>query len=255
MRALGLYQGIVNHRRTRPCLHSFNYRMTQTWIDLQQLDLLDRISVFWSTRGPNIVRFKPENYFPSQASDQSDLYQRVCKQIHQQTNKDFNGKAYLLANLSYWGYCYNPIVFVCCYENDELRYLVAEVHNTPWNERFVYVHDIESTTGSIDEKGYYHAHFKKSFHVSPFMPMNLQYHWTYKIDDSRFFIDMNVLEKEQSIFNATLNLKGSPLQRHQANGIPFRFPFTCVKVMSAIYWQAFKLWLKRVPFHTHTTTK
>lgn len=255
MKALGLYQGVISHHRSRPREHRFDYRMIQVWVDLQQVDLLDKISIFWSSKGRNLVRFKPQNYFSNESDCQPDLYQRVCNQIHKNTGKIFSGQAYLLANLSYWGHCYNPVIFVCCYEGSELQYLVAEVHNTPWDERFVYVHDVKSQKNAQDGQGYHHASFKKSFHVSPFMPMDLQYNWTYKISESHFFINMKLLEKGKSIFNATLDLTGGPLSTSQANRIPFRYPFICLKVVVTIYWQALKLWLKRIPFHSHPTRK
>ena len=255
MRALGLYKGTVSHSRSQPKPHRFGYFMMQVWVDLQQLHLLDEISPFWSSTKRNLVRFRSQNYLPSETSSDPDLYQRVAKQVHAHTGKAFNGRAYLLANLSYWGYCFNPIAFVFCYDNDELSYLVTEVRNTPWGERCVYVHDILAQQDAKDEKGYYHATFDKKFHVSPFMPMALQYHWAYKISDGDFLMNMNLYKDGQAIFNVTVDLSGQSLTATQAHLIPFRYPFTCLKVITAIYWQAFQLWLKKLPFHPHTTSK
>ena len=86
-----------------------------------------------------------KNYLPGRQS----LYQEVCARVKEHTGNSFDGEAYLLANMSYWGFCFNPVVFVACYQGEKLRYLVAEVHNTPWNERFTYVHDIGSVDGGI----------------------------------------------------------------------------------------------------------
>ena len=60
----------------------------------------------------------------------------------------------------------NPIALFYCFEEDQLIQVVAEVHNTPWNERYVYVVPISADMAS-----------RKQFHVSPFMPMNTEYHW------------------------------------------------------------------------------
>jgi len=242
MNGLKLFKGWVSHSRTTPIEHSFRYPMTQVWIDLKQLGLLDGVSRWWSSR-----EFKRQNYLPSE----QNLYQEVCTTIKQHCDKEFSGEAYLLANLNYWGVCFNPIVFVACYEDSKLRYLVTEVHNTPWNERFIYVHDTTSPDSQANAEGYHVASFDKAFHVSPFMPMDLQYRWKYQIDDSKFFIKMSLLQNQESIFNVTMKLDGKPLSRREANFLPFRFPLICIKVITAIYWQALCLWFKRVPFYPH----
>lgn len=247
MNSLKLFEGTVSHSRSTPVDHTFTYRMFQIWVDLKKTAEIDSISRWWSTKTFNLVRFKRQNYLPSEKS----LYDEACSTIKLHTNNDFSGNAFLLANLSYWGMCFNPIVFIACYEDNELRYLITEVHNTPWNERFIYVHDTHANNKQTNSKGYHQADFDKAFHVSPFMPMNLQYRWKYRIDKSSFFIKMTLQQKGQSIFNATMKLNGTQLSRQKANLLPFRYPLICAKVIAAIYWQALKLWLKRIPTFRH----
>jgi len=247
MNNLKFFEGWVSHHRSVPVEHKFRYKMFQVWIDVKRVDLLDQVSRWWSSKGFNLVRFERQNYLPSDRS----LHQEVCATIKQHTGNSFNGEAFLLANLSYWGYCFNPVIFVACYEGGELRYLISEVHNTPWNDRFIYVHDTYSVGRKTDNTEYHIANFDKAFYVSPFLPMDLQYQWKYHIAASRFYIDMRLFENGKSIFNTTLNLNGKPLTRPQANLIPFRFPLMCIKVVAAIYWQALLLWVKRVPFFSH----
>lgn len=243
--SLKLFQGTVSHARFSPKKLFFRYDIRQIWINIGQLDEIDQISRWWSNDKPNLVQFSRQNYLPSDKS----LYDEVCSTIKRQTGNDFSGEAYLLANLSYWGHCFNPVVFFCCYEDNRLAYLIAEVHNTPWNERFCYVH--HTAKHNADHHGTHVAEFEKSFHVSPFMPMNLKYQWRYKIDHESFNITMKLSQEEKIIFNATMCLKGTQLTQNQANLLPFRYPLACITILAAIYWQAFRLWWKKVPIYPH----
>ena len=254
---LKLFKGKVTHTRTSPTLHKFKYSFFQIWLDVEQTDLIDKISRFWSSEKNNLVCFKRENYQPNKTGENNSIRQQVCKKINSQTNKNFDGNVYLLASLSYWGYCYNPVSFYLCYDRkNNLEFILSEIHNTPWGERFTYVHDV-----SLNE--YSHSQFKnirsdtlafkfdKAFHVSPFMPMDLNYDWHFQIKQNKVLISMNLQQGDQPIFNATLDLKGQELTKKQANQLPFRYPFMCIKVLLAIYWNALRLWVKGVNFFDH----
>lgn len=242
---LAIYKGVVSHSRFSPTKHAFKYKVFQICLDIKQPSLVDNISRFWSTGRFNLVRFKRHDYMPSERS----LYDEVCQQIHCNTGEHFDGDVYLLTNLRYWGHCYNPASFYACYKDSKLRYFICEVKNTPWGERFSYVHNIDDITK--DDGDMHEAHFDKQFHVSPFMPMNLKYQWKYKISAGRIHVLMNLTEDNKPVFNANLNLTGEVLTSKQANWLPFKYPVMCLKTMLAIYWQALRLWLKKVPIFAH----
>lgn len=260
--------------------------MAQVWIDLDDIDSLADHSRWWSIEKFNAVSFYRKDYLPGV----DDLKQAVIDKIKADTEQDFSGKVFLLTNLRYWGYCYNPVSFYFCYDKENsLRFILSDINNTPWNERHCYVHDSlrseqaknealiranepsRSNNKTLDRIKNYKKqsfHFDKLFHVSPFMPMNMFYQWHYQIQQESVLIHMELFDKDKKPSNkakpvntdvplkfyANMNLSAKQLNKQSANRLPLKFPFLCGKVLFGIYWNALKLWLKKVPFYDHPQT-
>jgi DUF1365 family protein len=88
---------------------------------------------------------------------------------------------------------------------------------------------------------------RKAMHVSPFMPMALDYAWRFSPPGERLAVHMALERGGERIFDATLALEKTAI----SNTVLLRFPFMTLQVIAAIHWQALRLWLKRVPVHTH----
>ncbi|MHA7816522.1 MAG: DUF1365 domain-containing protein [Pseudohaliea sp.] len=238
-----LYTGLLRHRRHRPREHAFSYRVFMPYLCLDELPGLFDDMPLWSARRPAPGRFRREDFLGDPGESLAD---EVRRRIREETGQVHRGPIYLLANLRYFGIQMNPICCYYCYSEDEARleYLVAEVTNTPWNERHSYVLCAEG-------KERLSCDFDKALHVSPFNPMAQRYHWRSNTPGRRLGIHLANSEGGDLVFDATLALTAEPLTARNLNRMLLRYPFMTAKVAAAIYFEALKLFAKRVPFYPH----
>lgn len=243
-----LYVGTLRHRRFAPRPHAFRYRLCMTWLDLSELDDVFRGRWLWSTRHPSLAWLRRADYLGDPAVT---LDQAVRDWVQRETGLRPNGPVRLLTHLRTFGHCFNPVSFYYCYDATGARVetIVAEITNTPWNERHAYVLPVPGNDGGTASP--LRFRFGKSFHVSPFMPMDIEYDWRFSVPGDRLAVHMANRRAGAKLFDATLVLDRRPLSTTNLAGALLRYPFATAEVVRAIYWQALRLWLKRVPFHTH----
>ncbi len=90
----------------------------------------------------------------------------------------------------------------------------------------------------------------KRFHVSPFMDLDMQYHWRIDWSPQRIMIHIENW-REHKVFDATLNLQRQALTSRSLFATLKQWPMMTLSILRAIYWQALKLFIKRVPYHSH----
>jgi uncharacterized protein len=242
-----LYTGRLRHRRFAPTPHSFEYGVRMVWLDLAELGQVFRGRWLWSTRRPALAWLKREDYL---GDARVPLDQAVRDRVELDTGKRPLGPVRLLTHLRTFGHCFNPVSFYFCYEagGERLEAIVAEITNTPWKQRHAYV---LPATSSVGTQAQLHFRFGKSFHVSPFMPMDLEYDWRFSLPDGRLVVHMVNRKAGNTLFDALLTLERLEISGASLAGTLLRFPFATLGVVWSIYWQALRLWMKRVKFHPY----
>lgn len=243
-----LYLGQVRHRRLQPRRHSFRYPLFFAYLDLAELPTVFARRWLWSVGRGNLASFRREDHLGDPAVP---LEQAVRELVAAESGQRPEGPIRVLTHLRYFGYCFNPVSFYYCFDraDTEVETIVAEVNNTPWGERHCYVLPVVAARRQAARA--WHWQFDKRFHVSPFMPMDLAYDWHFAAPDRELSVHMDVAQEGRKLFDATLRLRRRPLTSGNMALALLRFPLLTLRVIVAIHWQALRLWLKRVPVHTH----
>lgn len=242
-----VYEGWVRHRRHHPRPHAFRYRLAMPFIDLAELDRVLALHPLFGFARFLPARFRREDYLgPAELT----LAEAVRRRIARETGWCPEGPIRMLGHLRYFGYCFNPVVFYYCYGRDGrcLEAIVADITNTPWNERHAYVLPLDRA----ERRGATHRfRFRKRFHVSPFLPIERDYDWRFTEPGDGLAVHMRVLDGSRCELDATLVMRRHALSRRSLGRCLWRFPPMTLKTIAAIHWQAFLTWRKRNPVYDH----
>ncbi len=242
-----LYEGQLEHRRFAPREHRFRFPLFLTYLDLDELEEVFRQRWLWSFRRPAPAWFRRSDYF---GDESLPLKTAVANLVEEKTGRRPGGPIRLLTHLRYFGYVFNPVSFYYCFDSSgqSVETIIAEITNTPWGERHTYVLPREQNISTSKNLQF---RFGKAFHISPFMPMDIQYNWVFGTPAEKLLVHMENQHTDGKMFDATMNLERKPLTAVHCARVLIAYPLMTVQVIGAIYWQAFRLILKRTPFYTH----
>ena len=240
-----IYFGTVRHRRFRPVPHNFTYNVFMAFMDIDRIPELTAISCFLSYNRFNWASYDERDHF---GNPRLSLRQRLKKDAAAHGVSLPDGPIFLLTHLRYLGYSFNPISFFYCYDAQErLQMVLAEVNST-FGESHNYWLSQDNELPSTNSKRYRQS---KAMHVSPFMGMNLDYTFTLTTPAQPLVVHMDTTEDGKPFFDATLNLDRRPWSARSLRSALLAHPWMTAKVISAIHWEALRLYLKKLPVFTH----
>lgn len=242
-----LYRGRVRHVRHHEVEHAFTYDHVLLALDLAELEQVFARPRWASLERFNLFSFHRRDYLGDPALS---LDEAVRRRVAEHTGVRPAGRVLLVGQPRWLGLVFNPVSFYFAYgaADGPLEAIVAEITNTPWGERYSYV--LPAAEARLRD-GRLEFDFPKRFHVSPFLPMDLAYAWSFGPPGERLDVRMRCRRGEQLLFEAELGMRREPLSTGAVLRALLAQPGLSLRVLAAIYFQALRLRLKGATFHTH----
>ena len=237
-----VYEGWVMHRRLRPRVHRFKYRVFALLLDLDELPLLARqLRLFaWNRRG--LFSFRESDHGPAQGGD----LRLWLDGLLAGAGIAPGGPKRVLCYPRILGHVFNPLsVWFCDDEAGALKAIIYEVHNT-YDEGHVYVF---AASGAAD--GLVRNDCAKDFYVSPFLSKDCRYHFRIAPPGDRIAVAIHQSEGGDAILNASFSGARRELTDGTLLRLFLRYPLMTLKVVAAIHFEAVRLMLKGVRRHAH----
>lgn len=240
--ASALYVGTVRHRRLAPKAHAFSYSVYQLLLDLDELPRVEeQVGLFRHNRSGWSALFDRDYLGPAERPVKEKLREWLAARGHVLGDR----RVLLLTHARVLGYAFNPVSYYYVLgEGGRLDLAVAEINNT-FGETFGYVLERRGS-----EPGIRTPRFPKLFHVSPFLPMDLEYEFHLSVPGESLAVHVDELERGVKVFDATFSARRRPLTTASLARALLSNPLMPAMVLAWIHWQALKLWLKEIPVYT-----
>ena len=228
-----IYNGEVNHTRFKPVKHFLNYKTFSLFIDLDEIEQLDKSISIFSHNKFNIFSFYNKDHGDR---DGNCLKKWVISNLQKYKIEGSISKIKILCYPRIFGYVFNPLSIFYCYENDKLKSIFYEVKNT-FNEQHTYIFKIKDGE-EIKQK------CKKKFYVSPFMDMETFYNFKLIDPNQRLSVMIKQTDAEGTVLTATQTGDKKEFNFKQLLINFFRYPLMTLKIISSIHFEALLLWKK-----------
>ena len=234
-----IYNGTVIHKRFKPKTHFFKYSVFSLLIDLSELDKLDKKIKFFSFNKFNLVSFFEKDHG---SRDGKPLNEWVKKNLDDNNIYSKDIKIKLLCFPRIFGYVFNPLSVFFIYDSGEkLISILYEVKNT-FGEQHTYIFKVK------DDVNLFQHNCSKKFHVSPFIEMDCNYFFKILKPGEKISVIINQYQENDKILYASQDGKRVDFSSKELFKSYLKHPLMTFKIISAIHFEAFKLWTKGIKF-------
>ena len=233
-----IYNGTVIHKRFKPKVHFFKYKVFSLLIDLSELNILEKKISFFSHNSFNLISFFDKDHGER---DGSSLINWVNKNLKENNIFFEDIKIKLLCYPRILGYVFNPLsVFYVYDKKDNLISILYEVKNT-FGEQHTYIFKVKNN--DILQ----HSCSKK-FHVSPFIEMNCNYFFKILKPGEKISVIIDQYQSNEKLLYASQDGKRVNFTSAELIKSYLKHPLMTFKIILAIHFEAFKLWVKGIKF-------
>ena len=234
-----IYSGNVVHKRFKPKVHYFKYKVFSLLIDLSEIESLEKNLKIFSFNKFNIISFYNKDHG---ARDGSSIKDWVINNLKKNNIDTSDIKIKLLCYPRIFGYVFNPLsVFYIYDKNLNLISILYEVKNT-FGEQHTYIFKTDITHNLLQHM------CKKKFHVSPFIEMNCIYFFRILKPGNKISVIIDQNDKDGKILYASQDGVKSELTNVNLIKSYLKHPLMTFKIILAIHFEAFRIWTKGIKF-------
>lgn len=229
-----VYEGAVTHRRFRPVQHRLKYKVFSFLLDLDALENMSQNLRLFSRNRFNLFSFYDRDHGRGRPED----ILSYIREILNEAGVRADGRILLLCYPRMLGYVFNPLSVYYCHNADgDLSAIIYQVNNTFGGDHS-YIIPVTEESDEI------HQETDKHFHVSPFLDMDMSYHFQLSRPGETVSMVINTHDGEGPLLYAGFSGEGAPVSDRKLLSLFFRYPLMTLKVIVGIHWEAVRLLAK-----------
>ena len=230
----------VMHKRLRPKLHGFSYKVYYLFFALSQIDRLP--NKLLSLDCWNLLSFHRRDHG---ARNGGDLTAWIRNILADYNLTEADGEVSLLTLPRIFGYVFNPVSFWFCLDQQGgLRAVLSEVSNT-FGEHHSYI-SFHADHRPIQSEDWLRS--EKLFHVSPFMNVKGYYQFRFTYRPDKVFACVNYFDEKGLMLTTSVGGVPAPLTTKSILHNFVSYPLITFKVIALIHWEAIRLLLKGIRY-------